>query len=1117
MHNLGKETQMGSRNWLFALWAVLGLACHVYGQAQSGTVVGIVTDQAGAVVPNATVTILNEGTRLTRVVRTNENGQYVAYSFPTGQITVTAECPGFQKLVRSGIQLTAADTLTVDLRLTVGNVQETVEVTGEAPLLQSQTAAVSTLINNQQMLEMPLNGRSLTQLLQLGTGAAPQNPGLPTGLSGYQMRANNSVSVNGSVWNNNSFLIDGMFDRGLWLNGLTIVPTIDSIQEMRVMAANYSAEYGAAAGAVTVVQTKSGTNQFHGDAYEFLRNDHLDANNFFSNRAGLVKPHFRRNEFGGVLGGPIRRDKTFIFGDYQGIRLAQPTTTVSTIPSLAQRQMVSTGDFSSLSAPIYDPYSSPAGSQPRAQFPGNRIPIQMIDPVAIKLMNLLPAPTSSSATRNLTFNPATTERVDQFDVRADQNLGSSDRLFFKYSYDNSSSLGTGSIPAPPNPSVPLSAYLTGGSTNTLKNWSASANYTKVFSAAIVNEARAGAVRWNSAFVTANDPYNIATALGIPGLNISDTSRGIPGYQMSGFTTIGDTAQSPEFARTISYQIADTLTWVKGSHAVKFGGSYIRHDFNGHTAIAPRGWYTFNGQFTRQIGGSGGSVLADFALGAFATVTRSIQNGFFGMRYWEGSLFAEDAWRATNRLTITYGMRYELQAPPHEVNNRWTNFDVATGRFLQNGANGLGSALRTLDTNNLAPRLGIAYMLTSDRKTVLRTGAGISYVEAYNAGKQLHQDPPLTISQLLTADINAAPPFTIAAGLPLPPTPDLSHPEIYSGNVIAFDQHLRDAKAMQWSFGIQRELISNLMLDVAYVGSRTLDMINSMNANQALPGPGALNPRRPLYSLDPLLGDVDYRTNWGASKYHSLQVNLVTRYAKGLTASLAWTWSHNLANARGPSTSVQPQNDRCSACEWSNALEDRRHMVVINHVYELPFGAGRQFANQGLLAHIVGNWNISGIWSMYTGASFGPSLATSVSNGQSSNPAVSAIERPNRVGDGNLPAGQRTIDHWFDTSAFAIPAQFTFGNSGLLILEGPGYFNVDAGIHRDFPVREGMKLTFRWEMFNAFNRANFTNPDQNAPGAAPNSGNGAQIGTATAGTISSAYPARSMQLSLKLVF
>jgi hypothetical protein len=1105
------------KRWFIACFSA-SLSWNLFGQAESGTVVGVVTDQGGAVVPGATVTILNEGTRLTRSVTSNENGQYVVYSFPTGAVNVTVERPGFQKLVRSGIVLTAADTLTVDLRLTVGNVQETVEVTGEAPLLQSQTAAVSTLINNQQMLEMPLNGRSLTQLLQLSAGAAPQNPGLPTALTGYQMRANNSVSVNGSVWNNNSYLIDGMFDRGLWLNGLTIVPTIDSIQEMRVMASNYSAEYGAAAGAVTVVQTKSGTNQFHGDAYVFLRNDHLDANNFFSNRAGLVKPHFRRNEFGGVFGGPIRKDKTFVFGDYQGIRLAQPTTTVSTIPSLAQRQMVTAGDFSSLTTPMYDPYSSPAAGVPRAPFPGNQIPARMIDPIAIKLMNLLPAPTSSGATRNLTFNPATTERVDQFDIRLDENLAASDRLFFKYSYDNSASRGTGSIPAPARPSVPMSGYLTGGSTNKLKNWAASVNYTKVFTASVVNEARVGGVRWNSAFVTANDPYNIAQALGIPGLNISDTSRGIPGYAMNGFTTIGDTAQSPEFARTVSYQAADTLTQVKGSHTIKFGGSYIRHDFNGHTAIAPRGWYTFNGQFTRQIGAStGGSVLADLALGGFATVTRSIQNGFFGMRYWESSLFSEDSWRVNNRLTLTYGLRYELQAPPHEVNNRWTNFDVAAGKFLTNGTNGLGSALRALDTNNLSPRLGIAWILTSDHKTVLRTGAGISFVEAYNAGKQLHQNPPLTISQLLTTDLTAAPPFTIAAGLPLPAVPDFSHPETYGGNVIAFDQHLKDAKAMQWSLGVQRELMSNLLLDVSYVGSRTLDLINSINANQALPGPGALNPRRPLFSIDPALGDIDYRTNWGASKYHSLQVNAVKRYAKGLTASLAWTWSHNLANARGPSTSVQPQNSRCSACEWGNALEDRRHMVVINHVYELPFGVGRNHVNRGIAAHIVGHWNISGIWSMYTGAYFGPSLATSVSNSLGSNPAVNFIERPNRVADGNLPGSERTIDHWFDTSAFRTPQQFAFGNSGLLILQGPGYFNLDTGIHRDFRINERIQATFRWEMFNAFNHANFVNPDQNVAGAAPNSASGAQIGSATAGQISASYPARSMQMSLKFVF
>jgi hypothetical protein len=1095
------------KNAICAILTALLAACTLFGQAESGTIVGLVTDQAGAVVPGATVTLTNEGTQFTRVASTNANGQYTANSFPTGRVTVTVEHPGFQKLVRSGIELTAADTLTVDLRLTVGNVRETVEVTAEAGLLQSQTAAVSSLISNQQIVETPLNGRAFTQLLPLSTGASPTVSNMQFSVGAGQ-RANVAISVNGSVANNNSYLIDGITDRDNSINYLILVPTLDSIQEVRILTSNYTAEYGASTGALTLVQTKGGTNQYHGDLYEFLRNNTLDANTFFNNRAGIAKPPFHRNEFGGTIGGPIRRDKTFFFADYQGTRIIQPVTTVSTIPTLAQQHAMSTGDFSSFAATIYDPYTlvGSGSNQTRQPFPNNQIPTTRIDPIAVKLVSLLPAPTSSAATRNFVFNPPNTERDDQYDIRVDQNLGSADRVFVKWSYFNMFGTTAGLLPPGASPIINVGQYLTGGGVTPIAAFSATLNYTKVFRASLVNEVRIGGVRTASTGnLVAGATGPLATQLGIPGINISDRTGGLPGYQLSGYQTIGNTAQSPAESNQNYFQYEDVLTWVKGSHTLKFGARFIRDQYNGFTAVSPRGWYTFNGQFTRQITNSaGGSVLADFALGGFNGVTRSVQSGVYGMRNWETGFFAEDDWRATNRLTVTYGLRHEMQSPPYEVNNRWGNFDITTGQFRVANVNGANRTLRNLDDNNFGPRLGIAYMLTNDRKTVLRTGAGFFYVESFNNGKQLHQNPPLTVQQAISTDQNAAPPFTIAAGIPVPVFPDLKNAATYNGNATEYDPNLRLTKSIQWSFGIQRELRPNLLLDVAYVGSRTLGLINSINANQALPGPGAFNPRRPLYGIDPLLGDVDFRTNWGASKYQSMQTKLQKRYAKGLTASLAWTWSHNIANAREPATSTRPQNSNCTACEWGNALEDRRHMVVINHVYELPFGPKREFLSQGLLGQIVGGWTVSGTWTMYTGQWIQPILAAPVSNANSNSAAITATERPNWVSNPNLPGDQRSIDAWFNKSAFSIPAQFTFGNAGYGIILGPGYFDVDLGIHREFQIRERWKLSCRWEMFNAFNRANFSNPD-------------ATIGAATAGTISSTLGARSQQVALKLNF
>jgi Carboxypeptidase regulatory-like domain len=954
--------------FLYATTLALLLAGYLFGQAESGTIVGTVTDQAGSVVPGANVTVVNEGTQFTRVLTTNNNGQYDAEFFPTGRITITVEHPGFEKLVRTGVVLTAADTLTINLQLTVGNVQETLEVTAEAPLLQLQTAAVTTLINNTQMLETPLNGRMFTQLIELSSGASPTTPGMTLGgLTGYGMRINSTVSINGATAQNNSYLIDGIYDIGLWVNNAIIVPTIDSIQEERIMGADYSAQYGAAAGAVTVVQSKQGTNNFHGSAYEFLRNSDLDANTFFNDKNGVPKAPFRRNEFGGTIGGPIRKDKTFFFADYQGIRVAQPTTTTDTIPTLAQQQMVETGNFSNFSTTIYNPYSiTPAGL--RTPFAGNMIPAQMLDPAAIKTMELLPTPTSSGTSNNFIFNPVTSQRVDQFDIRGDQNFGSADRFFFKYSYDNST--GAGSCILPPSANSPVTVNPTclnaNPNSSQQRNWSATANYVKVFSPTVINELRIGAVRNYLNIFLPDNNIPIAQELGIPNIDIGNLNQGIPDMAVTGFLNplFGSSSSYPEFEHVLFFQYEDVLTMTRGNHTFKFGGVAFRDRFDGHTSVYPRGAYDFNGQFTRQIGTTTAATsLSDFALGAFDSVQRSEQFGDFGARRWRTGIWAEDSWRATPRLTLTYGLRWELMSPYEDVSNRWSNLSIETGTIiLPNSANNhCGRSMVCLDLDTPAPRLGVAYVLDKSQKTVFRGGGGISYFWGNNGGRMMHSNPPMNIIQQFTTNATGSPAMLLSQGLPLPVQPNLNDPSQLSQIFWAFDPHMKLAQNMNWSGGIQRQLRQDLMLDVAYVGSRTNEMMNPINPNEALPGPGPLGPRRPLYTINPAIQDIEYRTNYGAAKYHSMQTNLDKRYGHGLTGHFAWTWSHNMSNSVGPNSGSPPQNSFCTACEWGPVTEDRRHMVVINHVYELPFGSGRQFLSTGLLSKIVGDWNLSGIW------------------------------------------------------------------------------------------------------------------------------------------------------------
>lgn len=436
--------------FLFAVLALLLPNTAVQAQV-TATIAGTVTDQTGAVVPDADVMLVDEATQFTRSVKTNSSSGYVASAIPPGGYSISVSKAGFQQLKRSGVQLAVATTVTVDLQLSVGIETQTVSVTEAAPLLQTQTSTVSGLVDPRQMLAIPLASRDFTDLVLLTPGAhLGTASNLAAGGSGYSMRGGDNYSVNGSVAAGNSYMVDGVFDRMLWLNTLVVVPVVDSIQEYRVMTSNYSAEYGNAAGTVTQVATKAGTNALHGDAWEFVRNTVLNANNFFNNVNKIPRPAFHRNQFGLTVGGPIRKNRTFFFGDYEGIRAAQPVTTTFTIPTQAQVTMVQTGNFGAFPSTIYNPFSTTTvgGVTTRNAFPGNQISAGYLDKAAGLVMSLLPAPTNSNATNNYTFNAAQTQTTNQFDVRIDQNLGKSDNLFIHYDYDKSQFVVPGAIPSP---------------------------------------------------------------------------------------------------------------------------------------------------------------------------------------------------------------------------------------------------------------------------------------------------------------------------------------------------------------------------------------------------------------------------------------------------------------------------------------------------------------------------------------------------------------------------------------------------------------------------------------------------------------------------------------------
>ena len=731
-----------------------------------------------------------------------------------------------------------------------------------------------------------------------------------------------------------------------------MVPIVDSIAEYRVMTSNFNAEYGEAAGAVTTVTTKSGTNAFHGAVWEFLRNERGNANYYFSKQAGVPRAAYRRNVFGGMIGGPILHDKLFFFGDYQGIRQTTPNAITSTIPTQAQVEMVKTGDFSALGVRLYNPYSGT--STARLPFANNNL-AAYLDPAAVKLITLLPAPTSGGTTNNYTISPPTTLNDDQFDARLDENLLGADRLFIKYSFDKPNLNTPGTIYPAATASSQVGPHLaTGGNgfVTAVQTQSGTLGFTHIFSPTLVLETHAGVLRWYADVAPLGQGYAAATNLGILGINYNAQSGGLPSFSVTNIATLGDSSSYPEQSRITTFQYDGDVIKTIGTHTMKTGVLFLRHRFNGFSAFPVRGSFDFNGQFTSQIGSinTAAAALADFAIGAEDSASRNILQGEFGMRSFQLAGYVQDSWRLTDRLTLDYGLRYEVTTPPYEVHNHWANVDITIGLLRVAGLNGNDRRLRNTDFNTLGPRIGFAYTVEKARKTVLCGGFGLSYVDMLVGGAQLYKNLPYYFAQTITTTSTAAPPTTLSAGIPTPVAPDPNNIAAISvGSPTAWNVNTRETGVAQYSLGMQRQLPFNTLAEVSYVGTRSEHLlINSLKLDQSRPGPGAQNPRRPHNTINPNLTALAYRTSSGDSHYDSLQVHLEKRLSGGLNYGASYTYAKYLSDAGNPNSggNTDFQDAQCIRCNYGPTPDDYRHTLVVNHVYELPFGRGRKFVHGG---------------------------------------------------------------------------------------------------------------------------------------------------------------------------
>jgi len=856
-----------------------------------------------------------------------------------------------------------------------------------------------------------------------------------------------------------------------------VKPSIDAIQEFKLETHNYGAEFGRGGGAVVQVTTRSGSNQFHGTLFEFLRNDKLDANNFFN--SGRPKPPYRQNQYGGTLGGPVRRDRVFFFGSFEGTNIREKLTRLSTIPTPQQVA----GNFAGV-ANIFDP-ATQAANNSRTQFPGNMIPASRADPVAVQVLKLYPEP-NRAGVQNYVFNTPRNLNGYKYDAKVDWRITNADSVFVRLSVLDWTRLEPGSLPLPGS----------GGDTNVRTSDAKNGvlNWTRAFpNGTMVNEAR---IAYSRLVGTINTPNTrqLWKEFGFRGTFDRDDINGVPLFQPAGYRNIGDRSFAPDPRKQDVRQFVDTFSWNKGKHALKAGVN-IRNliQYTGITNFA-RGVYTFNGQFTRAVAGTqtAGDGLADALLGltSNAQLSTALDNRRIG---WSHEVFLQDNWKVSAKLTLNLGVRYEYQSPIVEQNNRVANFvvdpaDREFGNVIFPRGDGVEQrSFRQRNFSNVAPRVGFAYQIAA--KTVIRGGYGIFYNGTFSlpTGATPDYNPPFYLQVNIPTQAAAATSVHIIRnGF----SSTALNPNVLDGRSLAavWPYSWSDGTTNQWNFNVQHSLPWNSLLSVAYVGSNTVhSMINTTDINQPVPGPGGNNPRRRL----PRFADILMSVPIGGANYQGLEAKFERRFNGGFSILSGHTYSKTLEKQIGQLSSALAPEKRLS-------FQHMPHRFFTAAVWDLPFGKSRRWIGSGAMAEILGGWQVSPIFEAQHGLAFTPSV-----NGNPAN--TTGAQRPDRLRDGNLPRGERAPDRWFDRTAFAVPAPFTFGNSAANVLYGPGVVNLDLTVARTFRLTEKLMLDFRSEFFNLFNDAHFSFPNS-------------VVNIANGGTISeTASSARQIQFGMKLIY
>ena len=1062
------------RFMIAAMLLALALPGSALAQVDRATLSGLVKDSGGAVLPGVTVTVTNLATNVASTQQTTETGSYLVVNLIPGRYQIEVELTGFKKSSQI-VTLEVGQRARVDVTLEVGSFAETVTVQETTQLINTSDATLGGVIPQMQISNLPLAIRNWDDLLALVPGVqgdryTEQGGGTSFGRTG-------GINVHGARALQNNFLLDGVDNNSISENVQELTtqvsrPSVDAIQEFKVVTSPYSAEYGRSPGAAVSVSTKSGTNDFHGTGYEYFRNEKMDSLDFFSKRANASKPTNDQNQFGGNLGGPIIKNNAFFFADYEGTRITRGVTRLTRVPTADERAGIFTSTI-----------RNPATGLP---FENNRIPSTSIDPYAASIIALVPLPNQPGA--NNYFRIADLiDNADRLLGRVDWRPNGKDSIFGRYIYSSR----TREIPGA------FGGVVDGTGTSAFGNQTIDTNafvggWTRILSSAMVNEFR---ISWSQATSDAvHQAFGLVPPAGaiIPG-SITDptVAGGLPGITIdgyfggSGLGRIGSPDFLPKFQHTNQLEFINTLSWLKGNHGFKFGADIIAPMANEYLDVpATRGALRFRNSFT-------GNPMADYLLGYVSDFQLS-NVWVVEQRHWASMFWVQDDWKVNSKLSINLGLRYDFITPALEASDAQTNFDPSGSGSLVFASSGSleERGLVKTDTNNFAPRVGVVYSLND--KTVLRGGWGMFYnlFDRVGSEDQLALNVPGLINNSLT-QTTGSPVFILRNGFPptflTPPNLDPAAGQLRRIRLRAVSQDAPKTTINQASVGMQRELMTGLLLNADFVYTRGSNLATLVNLNQPLPDAAGNNARGAVPY--PNFGFIEWRAQNGKSEYKGLDLGLERRFAQGYAFGVSYTIGDSKDNASEQLTTqgsnAFPQNARDFGPWYGPSDYDVRHRLTTNFVVEPKFGD----------SWIGRDWVVSGVWAWRSGRPFTVS--------QNNNIGQNMTGLPNVVGDTD---GPQTVEQWFNTAAFQPVPSGTFGNEERNRLRGPDWQSFDMTVQRRIRMGDRVAATLRWDVFNLFNTTNFGLPNRNVSDAA------------TFGTIASlAGDARIMQLAVKLTF